>query len=76
MRLTDEKTDVAEGGLEPDDLMVRGIVLMVLIKLVAMRWIGLDGDAWYVWPWTWVAFGLMVPALAGWASECREGWDD
>ena len=61
--------------LEPDELMIRGIALMVAIKLVAIKWIGLDADAWYVWPWTWVAFAMMAPAIVEWVNECREDWN-
>ena len=71
-----EQSVDAESGIDADDLMVRGILLMVAIKVVAIQWVGLDADAWYVWPWTWVAFGLMVPAIAEWVTECRRDWND
>lgn len=65
----------SQAGRDSEVLMVRGIVLMVLIKGVMVGWIGLDIDAWYVWPWTWVAFGMMVPAFVEWVNECRAEWD-
>jgi hypothetical protein len=51
--------------------LVKGIALMVLLKVVIVGWIGLDMDAWYVWPWSWLAFAWMVPWIAELVDECR-----
>jgi hypothetical protein len=41
--------------------LLKGIALMVLLKVVMVGWVGLDMDAIYVWPWTWLAFAWMLP---------------
>jgi hypothetical protein len=41
--------------------LLKGIALIALLKVVVVGWIGLDADAWYVWPWSWLAFAWMVP---------------
>ena len=48
--------------------LLRGIALIAMLKVVAVGWIGLDPDAWYVWPWSWLAFAWMVP----WVAEIFE----
>ncbi|MCB0877427.1 MAG: hypothetical protein KDC46_00395 [Thermoleophilia bacterium] len=75
--MNEELTDASEAPptLDAEDLAAYGVLLMLAIKLIVVGWIGLDPDAWYVWPWSWVAFGLMVPAVADWLTESRRSWD-
>ena len=62
--------------VEPITLCCYGILLMVAIKGIGVHWIGLDEDAWYVWPFEWVAFGMMFPVLVEWVNETRREWND
>lgn len=57
--------------LDADEMCVNGVLLLIAIKLIGIEWIGLDADAWYVWPWSWVAFGMMVPAIVEWVNDSR-----
>lgn len=41
--------------------LLNGIGMIVFLKVMVVGWIGLDPDAWYVWPWSWLAFASMVP---------------
>lgn len=51
--------------------LARGIVLMMFLKIIVVQWIGLNAEAWYVWPWSWVAFAMMLPWCVELVNECR-----
>lgn len=57
--------------IDSEELCARGVLLMIFLKAVVIGWVGLDPDAWYVWPWTWVAFGMMAPAIVEWVTTWR-----
>lgn len=52
--------------------MLRAIMLIFFLKAVAINWIGLDADAWYVWPWSFLAFAWMLPWIIELINECKD----
>ena len=41
---------------------------------VTIHVLGLNPDAWYVWPFSWVAFGMMVPCAVELVTKTRKEW--
>lgn len=44
--------------------LLKGVALIVFLKVVVVGMVGLDPDAWYVWIWSWLAFAWAWPWLS------------